>query len=140
MHSVNNTQPKNAQRKQCTAAKCAKKYAVVAGGKQAVKDKQNTMLQNRVGLLRLALYRLDALGKQLLIFAVRLFQVSIGVLLPPSCRYEPSCSKYALQALQQRNCIMACWFIARRLLRCHPWGASGYDPVPVPPAKKTAEI
>jgi putative membrane protein insertion efficiency factor len=50
--------------------------------------------------------------------------------LPPSCRYAPSCSQYAIEAWQKHGAIKGSWLAALRLLRCHPWGGCGYDPVP----------
>ena len=64
------------------------------------------------------------------IVPVRLYQWFISPLLPPSCRYEPTCSAYAIEALQRHGLIRGAYLTARRLLRCHPWGGCGYDPVP----------
>jgi putative membrane protein insertion efficiency factor len=64
------------------------------------------------------------------IVPVRAYQWFISPLLPPSCRYEPTCSVYAVEAFQQHGLIRGTFLTARRLLRCHPWGGSGYDPVP----------
>ncbi|MCU0839315.1 MAG: membrane protein insertion efficiency factor YidD [Rhodospirillales bacterium] len=57
----------------------------------------------------------------------------ISPLLVPSCRYQPSCSSYALQAITRFGPIGGGWLAMRRLLRCHPWGGSGDDPVPTHP-------
>ena len=64
------------------------------------------------------------------IVPVRAYQWFISPLLPPNCRYEPTCSAYAVEALQRHGLLRGSWLTLRRLLRCHPWGASGYDPVP----------
>ena len=64
------------------------------------------------------------------ILPVRAYQWFISPLLPPSCRYEPTCSAYALEAFTRHGLLRGSWLTARRLLRCHPWGGSGYDPVP----------
>jgi putative membrane protein insertion efficiency factor len=64
------------------------------------------------------------------IVPVRAYQWFISPLLPPSCRYEPTCSAYAIEALQRHGLLRGGYLTARRLLRCHPWGGSGYDPVP----------
>ena len=63
---------------------------------------------------------------------VRLYQLLVSPLLPPRCRYLPTCSDYALEALATHGAARGSWLAARRLLRCHPWGGSGYDPVPGP--------
>jgi putative membrane protein insertion efficiency factor len=64
------------------------------------------------------------------ILPVRAYQWFISPLLPPSCRYEPTCSAYAVEAFTRHGLLRGSWLTARRLLRCHPWGGSGYDPVP----------
>lgn len=66
----------------------------------------------------------------LLVALVRLYQLSISPLLPPSCRFTPTCSQYALEALRRHGPLRGGWMAFRRLCRCHPWGGSGYDPVP----------
>ncbi|MEM1158642.1 MAG: membrane protein insertion efficiency factor YidD [Verrucomicrobiota bacterium] len=48
------------------------------------------------------------------------------------CRFSPTCSEYAIQALQQHGAIRGSWLAVRRILRCHPWGGAGLDPVPAP--------
>jgi len=65
-----------------------------------------------------------------LILMVRGYQVTFGALLPPVCRYEPSCSRYSIQALQRHGAVRGGWLTVRRLVRCNPWGGMGYDPVP----------
>jgi len=64
---------------------------------------------------------------------IRFYQLFISPVLPPSCRYLPSCSAYAAEAITTHGALRGSWLAARRLSRCHPWGGSGYDPVP--PAK-----
>lgn len=54
----------------------------------------------------------------------------LSPLLPPRCRFLPSCSEYGLQALERHGALRGGWLTVRRLARCHPWGGSGYDPVP----------
>ncbi|HEX9447020.1 MAG TPA: membrane protein insertion efficiency factor YidD [Dongiaceae bacterium] len=68
--------------------------------------------------------------RHLLVMPIRLYQIFISPLLPPSCRYHPSCSAYAIEAVERHGILNGSWLILRRLLRCHPWGGSGYDPVP----------
>ena len=70
------------------------------------------------------------LANRCLMGMVRAYQLVISPVLPPSCRYEPSCSQYALEALQRHGPIRGGWLALRRIARCHPWGSSGYDPVP----------
>jgi hypothetical protein len=68
--------------------------------------------------------------KTILIFAIRGYQKFISPLLPPSCRFYPSCSEYARQALAKFGAMKGSWLAAKRLLRCHPYRAGGFDPVP----------
>jgi len=58
---------------------------------------------------------------------------------PPMCRYVPSCSTYALEAVQEHGAVRGVWLAARRLARCHPWGARGWDPVPAG-RRETADV
>jgi uncharacterized protein len=62
--------------------------------------------------------------------AVRGYQVSISPLLPASCRYYPSCSEYAIEALERHGSLRGSWLAVRRILRCNPLTAGGFDPVP----------
>lgn len=67
---------------------------------------------------------------RLLIALVRLWQWGPSRIIPPTCRYAPSCSHYAVGAITKYGPIKGSWLALKRLLRCHPWGGSGYDPVP----------
>lgn len=67
---------------------------------------------------------------RILIGVARLWQIGPSRILPPSCRYTPSCSAYAITALGRYGALKGGWLSARRLARCHPWGGSGHDPVP----------
>lgn len=67
---------------------------------------------------------------QLLILPIRFYQRCISPLTPPSCRFTPTCSQYAVEALRKHGPLRGSWLALRRLLRCHPLGGSGYDPVP----------
>ncbi len=70
---------------------------------------------------------------QVLRALVHLYRWGISPLLgPPRCRYVPSCSAYALEALERHGAWRGCLLTLQRLLRCHPWGGSGFDPVPPP--------
>ena len=64
------------------------------------------------------------------VFLVRFYQVCISPLKPPTCRFTPTCSAYALEAFRKHGPFKGLYLTVRRLLRCHPWGGSGYDPVP----------
>jgi uncharacterized protein len=66
----------------------------------------------------------------ILIFLVRGYQVVLSPLLPASCRFYPSCSAYAVQALERHGALRGSWLALRRLARCHPFRPGGYDPVP----------
>ena len=65
-----------------------------------------------------------------LIVLIRFYQICISPLKPPTCRFTPTCSAYALEALRKHGLFKGSWLAIRRILRCHPWGGSGYDPVP----------
>jgi len=62
--------------------------------------------------------------------AVRAYQLTISPFLPPSCRFLPSCSDYAIEAFARHGALRGGGLALWRLTRCHPWGGSGYDPVP----------
>lgn len=72
--------------------------------------------------------------KKVLIFPfvvlIRFYQYCISPMLPKVCRFEPSCSVYAVEAFQKHGPIRGLYLTVRRVLRCNPWGGSGYDPVP----------
>jgi putative membrane protein insertion efficiency factor len=67
---------------------------------------------------------------RVLIIGIKGYQRIISPLLPPSCRFTPTCSEYAVQAIQSHGVRSGGYLALRRLTRCHPWGGSGYDPVP----------
>ena len=67
-------------------------------------------------------------------FLVDIYRVCLSPFKTPCCRFEPTCSRYAKQALQNHSFLKAILLISKRLLKCHPWGGCGYDPVP--PAKE----
>lgn len=73
---------------------------------------------------------LATLPRRLLVLLLRAYQLTISPLLGPACRYEPSCSQYASEAISRHGVLRGCTLAARRLTRCHPLGDSGYDPVP----------
>jgi putative membrane protein insertion efficiency factor len=68
--------------------------------------------------------------KLILILGVRAYQLTLGQLLPPACRYYPSCSAYAIEALERHGAIRGGLLSVKRIVRCHPFRPGGYDPVP----------
>jgi len=68
--------------------------------------------------------------KQVLILVARAWQLGPSRILPPSCRYYPSCSQYAIEAIGKYGALKGGWMATKRLMRCHPWGGHGHDPVP----------
>ncbi|MBI3707530.1 MAG: membrane protein insertion efficiency factor YidD [Proteobacteria bacterium] len=70
----------------------------------------------------------------LLSAVIRLYQWTMSPLIGPSCRFYPSCSEYAREAILTRGVVVGAWLALKRLARCHPWGGEGYDPVPPRPA------
>ena len=81
-------------------------------------------------LPRLMLSGLRRLFILLLTLPILFYKGAISPLPPPSCRFTPSCSTYALEAIRRHGPIYGLYLALRRILRCHPWGGSGYDPVP----------
>lgn len=73
---------------------------------------------------------ISALLVLLLTMPIRFYRRFISPFTPASCRFTPTCSQYALEALRKHGPLRGLWLSLRRLLRCHPWGGSGYDPVP----------
>jgi uncharacterized protein len=67
---------------------------------------------------------------RLLILLARGWQLGPSAVLPPSCRFQPSCSAYAIEAIRRYGALRGAWLAGRRIARCHPWGRSGFDPVP----------
>ena len=67
------------------------------------------------------------------VLPIRIYQYTISPLLPLSCRHVPSCSEYAIEALKVHGMIRGTYLAVHRILRCHPWGTEGYDPVPPKP-------
>ncbi len=68
--------------------------------------------------------------RKILILPIRAYQYLISPLLPSSCRYTPTCSQYAIEALQKHGVFVGSWMAIKRIGRCHPWHEGGYDPVP----------
>ena len=68
--------------------------------------------------------------RRILIAPIRAYQLTLSRIMPPSCRFTPSCSAYAITALERHGPVKGGWLATKRICRCHPWGPSGYDPVP----------
>jgi len=69
--------------------------------------------------------------RNILILIVRFYRKFISPLKPPTCIYTPTCSQYAMEALKVHGAIKGSYLSIRRILRCHPWGRGGHDPVPI---------
>ncbi|MDE5645352.1 MAG: membrane protein insertion efficiency factor YidD [Muribaculaceae bacterium] len=78
--------------------------------------------------------RTNDIARRLLIAPIRFYQLSISPMIPAACRYTPTCSQYAIEAIRIHGALRGGSLAIRRICRCHPWGGSGYDPVP--PRKK----
>lgn len=70
------------------------------------------------------------LAAQIIALPVRAYRLLLSPWVGFNCRYQPTCSAYALEALEQHGAIKGSYLAARRITRCHPWGKDGYDPVP----------
>lgn len=68
--------------------------------------------------------------KRAMLASLRFYKRRISPLLPPACKYTPTCSEYAMQAVERYDAVYGGYLAARRLLRCHPFAKGGYDPVP----------
>lgn len=73
---------------------------------------------------------LATLATAAFVLLFRCWQWTFSAVLPPSCRFSPSCSHYGIEALRRHGLLKGLWLTAGRILRCHPWGGSGHDPVP----------
>ena len=67
--------------------------------------------------------------KNFFIYLIKLYQFTISPLLGTNCRFVPSCSNYAIQSIEEKGVVKGIYFSVRRVLKCHPFGGSGYDPV-----------
>ena len=66
----------------------------------------------------------------LLIVPIKLYQILLSPLIGPSCRFTPTCSNYAIEAINKHGPVKGFWLAIKRISKCHPWGDSGHDPVP----------
>ena len=71
--------------------------------------------------------------RTLLTLLVKLYRWFVSPLLGQNCRFYPTCSSYALEALERHGAVRGTWLATRRICRCHPWNPGGFDPVPEPP-------
>jgi uncharacterized protein len=68
--------------------------------------------------------------RQVLVALIRAYQYALAPWWGGQCRFTPTCSHYAIEALERHGAIAGSWLATKRILRCHPWNAGGYDPVP----------
>lgn len=71
--------------------------------------------------------------------AIRVYQLTLAYFFVGACRYEPSCSAYAAEAVARHGALRGSWLAAHRLCRCRPWGGAGFDPVPPKLSCQSAE-
>jgi len=83
-----------------------------------------------MAILRIIFKKINFIFTQLFIGIIRFYQKIISPLLPPTCRFMPTCSAYGIEALRKYGAIKGGWLTLKRILSCHPFGRSGYDPVP----------
>ena len=76
------------------------------------------------------LNQIKKIVRGIFILPIRFYQYAISPLFPSTCRHVPTCSQYAIEAVQVHGIFKGGWLATKRLLRCHPWGTHGYDPVP----------
>lgn len=68
--------------------------------------------------------------KALLLVALRFYRRAISPMLPPACRFQPTCSRYAIEAIETHGAVRGSWLATKRIAKCHPFHPGGYDPVP----------
>ena len=73
-----------------------------------------------------------------LVVAIKAYRYAVAPLLPPSCRFHPSCSQYAMEAIERHGGVRGSWLAAKRVCKCHPFHPGGFDPVPPPPNAEPA--
>jgi len=74
--------------------------------------------------------------KKIFILPVKFYQFAISPLLGNTCRHQPSCSQYTIEAIEEWGPLRGMWMGMKRISKCHPWGTHGHDPVPINPNKK----
>lgn len=70
------------------------------------------------------------MAAKLMLLLIRFYRYCISPLIPPRCRYVPTCSQYALEAVQKYGALKGGWLALKRIVRCHPFGGHGHDPLP----------
>lgn len=102
---------------------------------QSINEKGNTRIAQRSMQIPLPekqplMKTLKQIAVFILLLPIKFYQYCISPLKPPTCRYTPTCSQYAVEAIRKYGPFKGLYLAIKRLLRCHPWGGSGYDPVP----------
>ena len=87
-------------------------------------------MKNRTPLPEASNKETKHLLSEVFILPVRFYQLAISPHFPAACRFTPTCSQYAIEAIRKYGPVTGVWLSAKRICRCHPWGGSGYDPVP----------
>ena len=86
---------------------------------------------SRIGRIAVVMKGVGRTPGRLLAGLVRVYQLVLSPVMAPSCRHLPTCSEYAVEALRRHGVLSGGWLAVRRIARCHPFGTSGFDPVPV---------
>lgn len=81
-----------------------------------------------------------SLAAWILRLPVHAYRLFISPMIPGCCRFQPTCSSYAIEALQRHGALAGGWLMLKRLLRCHPWGGAGFDPVPEHPWRRSTDL
>jgi putative membrane protein insertion efficiency factor len=80
--------------------------------------------------MRKTIKKIRKIIRNIALLPVYFYRACISPLTPSSCRFTPTCSQYAIEAVQKYGVLKGGWLAIKRIFRCHPWGSSGYDPVP----------
>ena len=76
------------------------------------------------------LHLIESMFKKIFILPIRFYQMAISPYLGKNCRYQPTCSHYAIDAINEWGVLKGMWLGLKRIFKCHPWGGHGFDPVP----------
>lgn len=88
------------------------------------------MIKAEIPPTKLMLHNIKKAIRWVLIGLIKLYQAILSPFLGPSCRHEPTCSSYTIEAIEEWGALKGLWLGLKRISRCHPWGTAGYDPVP----------